>query len=407
MTSEMTPSSLATHHDFIVSPGQSLVGAVGTGHGVERFRLRPARRDRYSDNAVDGPGRNDSMLRLFLDAPSHAAADPLLAELLEQHARPLLTQILRRKLAVSAPTVMTHDVDEVAAEGVANILARLLDLRSGRNPEPIESFRGYVAVVAYNGWHRHLRERFPVRARLKNRLRYVLSRHPALALWTDGGVALCAVRRSQGNPVSASATRRLNDGIVQRDRFDREVFAEGRPEDEAEVAAAIVAWVGGPVALDDVVAATGTLLGVTDVAAARSTEGRDEQTTAIQNVPDHSPSALTAITEREDLARLWTEIQTLPVRQRCALLLNLRDDEGRGVIGLLPFTGTASIRQIADTLEMPHSVLAGLWRELPLEDAVIAERLGLTRQQVINLRKSARARLARRTRTPSSCGAGR
>jgi len=347
------------------------------------------------------------MLRLFLDAPSHAAADPLLAELLEQHARPLLTQILRRKLAVSAPTVMTHDVDEVAAEGVANILARLLDLRSGRNPEPIESFRGYVAVVAYNGWHRHLRERFPIRARLKNRLRYVLARHPALALWIDGGVALCAVRRSQGNPVSATATRRLNDGIVQRDRFDREVFAEGRPEDEAEVAAAIVAWVGGPVALDDVVAATGTLLGVTDVAAARSTEGRDEQATAIQNVPDHSPSALTAITEREDLARLWAEIQTLPVRQRCALLLNLRDDEGRGVIGLLPFTGTASIRQIADTLEMPHSVLAGLWRELPLEDAVIAERLGLTRQQVINLRKSARARLARRTRTPSSCGAGR
>jgi len=35
---------------------------------------------------------------------------------------------------------------------------------------------------------------------------------------------------------------------------------------------------------------------------------------------------------------------------------------------------------------------------LPLEDAAIAERLGLTRQQVINLRKSARARLARRMR---------
>jgi hypothetical protein len=402
MTSEMMASSLATQHDFTGSPSRLLVSAVGARQVAEGFRLRPARRDRYSDNAVDGPGRNDSMLRQFLDAPSHAAADPLLAELLEQQARPLLIQILRRKLSASATSELRYDVDELAAEGVANILARLLDLRSGRNPEPIESFRNYVAVVAYNGWHRLLRERFPVRARLKNRLRYVLSRHPALALWTDGGVALCAVRRSQGNPVSASATRRLNDGMVQRDRFDREVFAAGRPDDEAEVAAAIVAWVGGPVALDDVVAATGTLLGVTDVGTARSTEGRDEQETAIQNVPDHSPSALTAITEREDLARLWAEIQTLPVRQRCALLLNLRDDEGRGVIGLLPFTGTASIRQIADTLEMPHTVLASLWRELPLEDAVIGERLGLTRQQVINLRKSARARLARRTRPSSS-----
>lgn len=384
-----------------------MFGPVVAGRLVERLRLRRAGHDRYSDQAVDGPGRNDSMLRPFLDAPSHAAADPLLAELLEQHARPLLAQILRRKFA-SATTERRHDVDELAAEGVANILARLLDLRSGRNPEPIESFRNYVAVVAYNGWHRHLRERFPVRARLKNRLRYVLSRHPALTLWTDGGVPLCAVRRSQGNPVSASATRRLNDGVLHRDRFDREVFgAAGRPQDEAEVAAAIVAWVGGPVALDDVVAATGTLLGITDVAAARSTESGDKQEPAIQNVPDHARSALTAITEREDLARLWAEIQTLPVRQKCALLLNLRDDEGRGVIGLLPFTGTASIRQIADTLELPHTVLAGLWHELPLEDAVIAERLGLTRQQVINLRKSARARLARRTGTSSSCNVGR
>jgi hypothetical protein len=33
---------------------------------------------------------------------------------------------------------------------------------------------------------------------------------------------------------------------------------------------------------------------------------------------------------------------------------------------------------------------------LPLDDATIAGLLGLTRQQVINLRKSARERLARR-----------
>jgi hypothetical protein len=37
-----------------------------------------------------------------------------------------------------------------------------------------------------------------------------------------------------------------------------------------------------------------------------------------------------------------------------------------------------------------------LWDELPLDDLKIAARLGMTRQQVINLRKSARARLARR-----------
>jgi hypothetical protein len=39
-----------------------------------------------------------------------------------------------------------------------------------------------------------------------------------------------------------------------------------------------------------------------------------------------------------------------------------------------------------------------LWSELPLEEARIAELLQLTRQQVINARKSARNRLTRRLR---------
>jgi predicted DNA-binding protein (UPF0251 family) len=65
-------------------------------------------------------------------------------------------------------------------------------------------------------------------------------------------------------------------------------------------------------------------------------------------------------------------------------------------VALLPRTGTASLRVIADALDIPLPDLARLWHTLPLDDAQIAERLGVTRQQVINLRKSARDRLARR-----------
>jgi hypothetical protein len=84
------------------------------------------------------------------------------------------------------------------------------------------------------------------------------------------------------------------------------------------------------------------------------------------------------------------------MRQRRALLLNLRGTDGRGCIALLPLTGVATLQQIAAALEMPAEHLAGLWRSLPLDDIALAEQLSLTRQQVINLRKSARARLARR-----------
>ena len=87
----------------------------------------------------------------------------------------------------------------------------------------------------------------------------------------------------------------------------------------------------------------------------------------------------------------------LPLRQRVALLLALRDSKVVDYLRL-PLIQIASIRQIAETLSMPAEQFATLWNQLPLEDAAIAELLGVTRQQVINLRKSARERLWRRTR---------
>jgi len=96
------------------------------------------------------------------------------------------------------------------------------------------------------------------------------------------------------------------------------------------------------------------------------------------------------------LQRLWEELTQLPVNQRAALLLNLKDASGFGCITLFPAIGIATIRQLAAALELSAERLAELWNELPIEDARIAELLGLTRQQVINARKSGRERLARR-----------
>ena len=100
--------------------------------------------------------------------------------------------------------------------------------------------------------------------------------------------------------------------------------------------------------------------------------------------------------QRAWLTRLWSEICELPVAQRQALLLNLRDENGDSALELAPMAGIASIREIAGILQMEDSELAALWNRLPIDDLAIAERLSVTRQQVINLRKAARARLSRR-----------
>jgi hypothetical protein len=69
------------------------------------------------------------------------------------------------------------------------------------------------------------------------------------------------------------------------------------------------------------------------------------------------------------------------------------------MVHVLPSTGVVTMGELAEALGLETKVLHKMWNDLPFDDLAIASRLGLTRQQVINLRKSARARLARRTKT--------
>jgi hypothetical protein len=79
-----------------------------------------------------------------------------------------------------------------------------------------------------------------------------------------------------------------------------------------------------------------------------------------------------------------------------ALLLGLRDEHGSAIVSLLILLRIATFDELAAAVELSPEALTAIWDQLPLADMVIAGRLGLTRQQVINLRKSARERLGRR-----------
>ena len=172
---------------------------------------------------------------------------------------------------------------------------------------------------------------------------------------------------------------------------------------------ATLAALGRPCRFATLVAAIGACLGEEDVPAAaaggggagggRGQDGREDGLPSeAERLRDQRPAILDVLTHREHLERLWGEIRELPPRQRAALLLNLRDDEGRGMIELWPQTGIAPLADLARALELTEAALRELWPTLPRDDQWIAERLGVTRRQVINLRKCARERLARRLR---------
>src|SRR5262245_49834314 len=105
--------------------------------------------------------------------------------------------------------------------------------------------------------------------------------------------------------------------------------------------------------------------------------------------------ALASIHHEAFMKELWPEVSSLPVKQRRALLLHLQIDE---VMAFLQY-GCCSLRGMADAIEMPASEFAALLPKLPLPDEKIAETIGATGRQVINLRKCARERLGRRLKT--------
>ncbi|HEX8070492.1 MAG TPA: hypothetical protein VF546_11105 [Pyrinomonadaceae bacterium] len=341
----------------------------------------------------EGP---DGLLRAYLQAAAGPAAEAALARLLAE-AAPVVAGIIRGKLQVSLSpadgSARNQDALEVNAEVQAALVAELRRLKAEQPQRAIADFRGYVAVTTYHACYEHLRRKYPRRHSLKNKLRYLLNSRAEFALWeTTGRGWLCGFagwRRDADVSADEPRTANLPEAAHVAARL-----AGGEPARASltELVAATFAEAGGPLELDELVGVVASLQGVTEAARAEDEDGQG----AASALPDPRASAAEEVEQRRYLEVLWREICELPPRQRAALLLNLRDAEGRGVLALFPLTGVANVRRIAAALEVPAEEFAEWWPELPFDDARIAARLGLTRQQVINLRKSARARLARR-----------
>jgi hypothetical protein len=340
----------------------------------------------------------DAALQPYLNAPDEDSAEGLLrGPIYERHVEPVARAVIGRRLGAgwASDGGGGDPLDEAFGELVAGVLARLRRLRAewrlaaaspAAHPAPpcIHDLNGYVAVAAGRACDDVLRRRYPARARLKNRVRYLLSHTDGLASWPgpDGGSLLCGYAAWQG-----SAPRAVTEAALPADA-DRLT--------PAALCAAVFDAAGGPVPLDDLVGLLAVVWRVTETEERSGAVGVDGADAAAAAVADPGADVAAAAERRAHLARLWAEVRELPARQAAALLLNLRDDAGRGVVALLPLLGAATMDEIADVLAMERGAFAALWDSLPLEDAAIASLLGVTRQQVINLRKSARERLARR-----------
>jgi len=329
----------------------------------------------------------DPSLFPFLDAnnaPEEAAA---LARLNDEQIEPTIRRGLGYKLRIYSPH---PEFEELYNDIQLRLLKRLRALKEDPARNQIANLRGYVATVTRNTCDEYLRQRYPLRRSLKDKVRRHLLSHDDFALWEDtehnwlAGLSVWQHRKR--------ALKKEPDALQARlETAWPTVDVQRLPLHD--LLTTILSVAQAPLELDELTELVAESWGIEDHAAepldAHTYASLDEQLGV-----DINPVRI--IERRQSLQFLWREICQLPRRQRVALLLNLRNPHGINVITLLPATGVATFEQIAQALEIPVSEFEQLWAQLPLDDLHLAAYLGATRQQVINLRKTARERLLKR-----------
>jgi RNA polymerase sigma factor (sigma-70 family) len=341
--------------------------------------------------------QTDVILLPFLKATDEREEAGQLNRLIAEHLEPTIRRVLGRKLHAYVPrgeiTFKNPDVEEVYNEILLKLIKRLRELKGGAGGKPINNLRSYMAAVAQNTCDEYLRRKHPQRYYLKNKVRHYLTGHDEFALWKDDDGELLAGLSVWGGKRADFPTPYKLSGTAEETWTSRLHSLKAHRLELGELLNFIFQAAGGPLELDELVSVIARLWVLEDRPAESFDEGENplsEQLASAQAGPE-------TVAEYQELLRLlWHEICQLPRRQQIALLFNLRNPYGVNVITLFPATGVATFEQMAEALGIPAEQFEETWARLPMDDLSIAEYLGATRQQVINLRKNARDRLLRR-----------
>lgn len=345
-----------------------------------------------------------------------------------QAVTPVVRAILMRKsgMSLAADDARSDNVD--ALELSQEVLARLWERIADGTGDSVADLKAYAAGVTHNAWSDHLRRKYPLRASLKNRLRYFLGHQRSYALWQDADGDLLAGRHGwqlKGlAPAAASRINALRDGTARlpRGTLARKPMDQYVAADWDALINALLEHLAAPVALDDLVGMAAILLDLKEDRSESLDEHEDDEA-AVDVAADSATQPEARAEVRSAMRQLWGAILALKPDYRRAYLMNLPGPgKQRGDIEVFVLHGVASIADIEAALALseaqyrlafaqlelqdgerfelercssPRELFVLLWRHLPLADSTIAVLLALEPQQVINRRMLALRELAR------------
>jgi RNA polymerase sigma factor (sigma-70 family) len=321
------------------------------------------------------------------DIPDFPRTDAEVEELFVRVVEPSIRSIINSRMGTSGNDAERSEAEDLASAIRLKIVQIVSDLNKLDEKEhlPIHNFEAYIRTVAHNEFRQMLRDKYPMRLRLKNKVRYILEVRSEFAIWNgQNGETVCGLAEWKDKK---TAHRPASEGLSI---FD----AATQPSFENNTALlrslqCLFEALGHPLTLDDAITVLGNAIGL------KSPLDADDFELVEGTLAADARSVDQRFDDRDSLRLLWSAISQIPVNHRRALLLNLRGDHGENALVYFPVAGIASVRAIAQAVEIEELAFAKMWNELPLEDNRIAGLVGCTRQQVINLRQSARAKLAR------------
>ena len=274
-----------------------------------------------------------------------------------------------------------QDFEDLCSESCLCLVEKLAALREAKDAEKIRGFESYAAVVAYNCWNEFFGKRAPNWKSLKYKIRYAIGRHEDLELWSENNVKFCGLIRNKRKFREIST-----DELVIR--IEDEV-TDFRNADLSALISEVLEKAKSAVRLNELVSIAARLWAIDDLPDVSFDNFRTDGNLIERERKNEFEM-------RFELLQIWQEICELPVNQRIVLLYNLRDERGREMVLVFFNSKIATLREIADALDLSFEECAKILPQLPMTDKMIAERMNLTAKQVGNLRKVARENLRRR-----------
>lgn len=249
----------------------------------------------------------DPSLLPFLTADDAREEAAALARLNAEQIEPIVRRGVGYKLGFYRPrdNGNTHrpEFDEIYNDIQVRLLMRLRALKQDPAQNQIANLRGYVAIVTRNTCDEYLRQKYPLRRSLKDKVRHHLHSHAEFVLWEDADHDLVVGLAEWANRPGEAATQAQAAAGPLRDRLKENLPAvdfQRLPLNDLLITIFSVA--NTPLGLEQLTALVAELWAIEDLPA--ETLDANTSTALDAKSGDHDP--ITIIEQRQLLQALWS-----------------------------------------------------------------------------------------------------